>query len=1193
MKSARRWQPTHVIAVSVAGALGLPMLGLLGYATGLRILAQLVPGGTLMVPYTAIGLILSAVALWLGAPHQPPVRRRAGQVAGGAAALLGAVALAQYATRADFGIDRLAFHDRLLAWSHADHPGRPSPHTAVALLLAGLALVLLDADARHGHRVAQFLAPAGGILAATALLGHAYDVTYLSGESAANAMAYTTATAFMLLSIGTLACRPERTAAQVFLGLGPSGAAVRRLGAAMFLTILVIGVLLTAVGPQSRAAGGAAAAVAAGVLVLTLYVVFLRAGAALNAASQAVRDEHAFSQAILNSLGDGVLTLAPDGTVVGVTPRWSEITGFSAEEAVHLTPPYPWWPPESVVALAAYRASALEATAPVDFDVVLRRKDGTRVEVLVTVSPVRAKDGPRLLVCTYRDLTERNRDEAERRLAAERLDHFFNMSTDLLCIAGLDGRFWQVNPAWEHTFGYTAEELTSRPYLDFVHPDDVERTRREAATQMAAGLQSISFENRYRCRDGSYRWLNWNAIPTPDGAIYAVARDTTDQRRADEARARLAAIVSSTSDAVVGTTLDGTITSWNPGAERLYGHPEAGALGRHLALVLPPERHAELTAAFARVAAGEAVELPDTVRVRQDGTRLHVAESISPIHDAAGTVTGAASIARDVTDRVRVAQALAQARDDALAATQLKSQFVAMVSHEIRTPMNGVIGLTNLLLQAPLEPGPRRWAEAIRTSGQALLAIINDILDFSKIEAGHVELVDVDYDLGRLLEDTIQAVAEAARGKDLEILAYYPPDLPTAVRGDAGRLRQALLNLLGNAVKFTGAGEVLLRVEPAGPGPDGRPTVTFSVTDTGIGIAAKNLDRLFEPFSQVDAATNREFGGTGLGLSISRQLIELMGGRLEVESRPGHGSRFWFTIPLTPRPEPADRRGARDLVAARSILVVDDNATSRDLITRHASAWGMTPAEAPDGHAALDRLRAAALARRPYDVTVIDQHMPDLDGVALAARIAADPGIPPTSLVLLTSGTYADDRGAAAAGADAVLRKPVGPSQLYNCLVELLDPQAARAARAARPPVVAPAPATGGRGRILLAEDNAINQMVAVDTLSMLGYDVDIAGNGLEALELAESRRYVAVLMDCQMPKMDGYTATTRLREHEDPGEHVPIIAMTAGALTEDRQRCLDAGMDDHLSKPIDPDQLQAALDRWTREAAEHHGPGR
>ncbi len=1188
----RIWRPAQVIAVAVGTGLSLPLLGLLAYVTGVQTLAQVVPHGTTMVPQTAVALLLAFAGLWLIAPRTASrPRRLAGRLLGLPVMLIGAGTVFQDVTGLDLGVDTLLFHDRLLEWSRADQPGRPSQHTAVALLLAGLSLLLLDADARHGHRPAQVLAPAGGLLAATALLGHAYDVSYLSGESAANSMAYTTAASFVLLSIGTLACRPELAAARVFLGVGPGGAAVRRLAPAMFLTVLIVGVLIKAAGMRGHPAGGAAATAAAGVLVLLLYLMFLRAGSALNAASQAVRDEHEFSQAVLHSLRDGVITLAADGAVMEVTPRWSEITGFTAEDVAGCTPPYPWWPPDGVAELAANRATALAATSTVDFDMVIRRKDGTDIDVRVTVSPVRRQDGPRMLVCTYRDLTERNRDEAERRRAAEQLNHFFDISTDLLCIAGVDGRFHQVNPAWERTFGYTAEELTSRPYLDFVHPDDVARTGRESAEQIAAGRASVAFENRYRCRDGTYRWLNWNAIPTPDGTIYAVARDTTEQRRAGEARARLAAIVSSTRDAVVGTTLDGTITSWNPGAERLYGHPADEAIDRHLALILPAGRHDEIAGTLARVARGEPVELQDTVRVRRDGTLLHVAESISPIRDADGAVVAAACIARDVTDRVKVEQALALARDEALAATQLKSQFVAMVSHEIRTPMNGVIGLTNLLLQAPLEPGPRRYAEAIRASGRALLAIINDILDFSKIEAGRIELVDVDYDLGRLLEETIQAVAEAARGKDLEILAYYPPDLPTSVRGDAGRLRQALLNLLGNAVKFTGSGEVLLRAEPAGPGPDHRPRVTFTVSDTGIGIADKDLDRLFEPFSQIDAATNREFGGTGLGLSITRQLIDLMDGRLEVDSRPGHGSRFWFTVPVTPRPEPADRRSAKDLVAARTVLVVDDNPTSRDLITRHATAWGMAPAAAHDGHAALERLRAAARDRRPYDVAVIDQHMPGLDGVTLAARIAADPDIPPTGLVLLTSGTYADDQRAATAGADAVLRKPVGPSQLYNCLVELLDPDAAARAARVSAPAPAPPPAAGGRGRILLAEDNAINQMVAVDTLSMLGYEVDIARNGLEALQLAESRQYVAVLMDCQMPKMDGYTATTRLREHEQPDRHVPIIAMTAGALTEDRQRCLAAGMDDYLAKPIDPDQLQAALDRWTREPTP--GPGR
>jgi len=1151
----------------------VPGLTLLGYATGLRILAQLVPAVSAMVPETAVSLALAGIGLWLVAPpHAPSHRRRAGQALSLLVALYGVVVLVEYLTGHNLSAEPFLFADRARAWSAGNVPGRPSPQTAVALVVTGLALALLDADARGGHRPARVLAPAGGLVAAAAVVDHAYALAYLSGPATVTSMAYNTAATFVALSAGILACRPERTAAQVLLGAGPGGAAVRRLAPIAVVAVLLVGVLLTAAGNHTLPDERALVALVATELVLVLYLAVLWAGKALNDADRAARAERYFSNTVLGSLPEGVITVAANGTVLDVTPRWCEITGYPPQEVIGRTPPYPWWPPERATDFADNREASLAARGPVEFDMIIRRRDGADVETLVTASPMRDRGGPQLIVGTYRDLTERNRIEAERRRATDRLDHYFSVSTDLLCIAGSDGYFKHVNPAWERIFGYTADELMSRPYVEFIHPDDMERTRTEAAELLGAGKVIVAFENRFRCRDGSYRWLNWNATPAPDdGLIYAVGRDTTDQRQADELRGQLAAIVKGTQDAVVGKTLDGTITSWNPAAERHYGYTAAEAVGRSIRILLPPEDPNEITRTLDHVARGEPVELHNAVRVRKDGSRIHVAVSISPVQDSAGRVVGAASIARDITERIRaderfqrlvlaapdamliaaqdgtiilvneqterlfgypaadligqpvealipphlreqhvhhrrhyllapaerrmgtgaglnltalhrdgkqfpvevslapldtddgtlvsaairdvterrqVEQDLADARDEALAAAHLKSQFVAMVSHEIRTPMNGVIGLTNLLLEAPLEPGPRRYVQAIRTSGQALLAIINDILDFSKIEAGKIELVDIDYDLDQLIEDVIQAVAEPAHDKGLELLAYYPPELPTALRGDAGRLRQALLNLLGNAVKFTEHGEIQLRVEPSSA-PNGRPQIAFAVTDTGIGIAEKDLHRLFEPFSQVDGSTNREFGGTGLGLTITRQLVDLMHGQLNVESQPGQGSRFSFTIPVTPRRNPAGR---------------------------------------------------------------------------------------------ILSSDYA------------------GPAPTRT------DP--------------------GNRGLILLAEDNTINQMVAVDTLETLGYQVDVARNGIEALELATAKPYLAILMDCQMPKMDGYAATTELRHREPPDQHIPVIAMTAGALLQDRERCLAAGMDDYLAKPIDPDQLQAALDHWTEATA-------
>jgi PAS domain S-box-containing protein len=783
-----------------------------------------------------------------------------------------------------------------------------------------------------------------------------------------------------------------------------------------------------------------------------------------------------------------------------------------------------------------------------------------------------------------------------------------------------------------------------------------------------------------------------------------VARDTTHQREADVARAQLVAIVNGTDDAVIGQTLDGVITSWNPAAERQYGHTAEEAIGQSIRLIVPVGEACELDELH-HIRQNQPVRLHNTVRRRKDGSHVHVEISVSPIRDLAGNVVGAASISRDITDRLKAEQrfrqlvlaapdamvivddrgtivlvneqterlfgyqgaeligkpvdvlvppgvrgqhaahrqsyladpryrrmgsglelsgvrqdgsefpveislspletdqgmlvsaairdtsdrreverALADARDNALAAAQLKSQFVAMVSHEIRTPMNGVIGLTGLLLETPLQPAQRRYAESIQASGRALLTIINDILDFSKIEAGKLKLVDADFQLDQVLEEVVQAVAEAARNKHLEIVCDYAPDIPTGLRGDDGRLRQALLNLVGNAVKFTEQGNVVLRAERTGGAGGDRQRVTFTVIDTGIGIARENLAKLFEPFSQADAHSTRKYGGTGLGLTITRQLVELMGGQLEAASELGRGSQFWFTLDFAPQPHPPQRRthlGLRDCMNGNRLLVVDDNPTSLRLIARHAKAWGMNPSTVLDGHSALKYLREAGRLSRPFRVAIIDQHMPGFDGVELTRTIGTHPDIPPLKVILLTSGSYEDDQNAESAGAAAVLPKPIGPSQLYNCLLELLQPEDLPP----RPRKSEPAPEirAGAHGLVLLAEDNEINQMVAVDTLSMLGYEVDVARDGIEVLELAGTKPYRAILMDCQMPRMDGYTATAELRKRERGDQHIPIIAMTAHALAEDRQRCLAAGMDDYLAKPIDPVKLQDTLDQWTR----------
>jgi PAS domain S-box-containing protein len=1305
-----------IVWVAGAVAIAAGAATLLGYALGLHAVASLGLHGAFM-PESAASFMAVGAGLWLIPAGGDARRRRASQALGLLVASFAALVLAEYATGHRAGTDMWLFPGRVRAWTSDTVPGRPSPYTAVSLLFLGLTLALLDVRPGRRNSPARILMPATALVAAVILVSYLFGLSDLRhGTRQVPGIALTSTLVIAVLTAGLLASRPERPPTWALLGNGPATAVLRQLVLVVCAGLALIAAL-TAVGGSALARYDGLAVVAmAAIVLVTFYVLFLRAWTAMDRVTRALRAERDFTHTVLDSLSEGVIVLGPDAEVLRVTPRWCEISGFPADEVLGRTFPYPWWAPDQLEEGRARVTAVLAADYPLEFDYVMRRAEGTEVKVLVTATPVLDDAGLRLIVATYHDLTGRRHAEAEHQRAADQLDQFFNLSADLLCIAGTDGYFKRVNPAWERALGYTTAELCARPWLEFVHPDDVARSRAE--TTNAVGREvSAGFSNRYRCRDGSYRWLSWKSAPaTAIGVVYAVARDITDERQAGQAQARLAAIVDGTNDAIVGMTLNGTILSWNAAAERLYGYQVAEVMGQPISLVT--ERPGEMEHFLQSVARGTPLAHHRTTRVRKDRTRLQVEMTISPIRDGDGTVVGAASIARDMTERVKaeerfrrlvlaapdamvivdshgrialvneqteqlfgysgdellgepvellvpllipeqlrerhiqdrdddlarpqvlrigtdvavsgrrrdgtefpveislapldtdegqmasavirdiserreVEQALARARDEALAAAQLKSQFVAMVSHEIRTPMNGVIGLTDLLLDTPLQPPQQRYAQAIRSSGRALLAIINDILDFSKIEAGKIGLTEADFDLDQLLDLAIQVTAEAARDKDLEIVGYYPPGLPTAVRGDAGRLRQVLLNLLGNAVKFTEHGEVVVRASAAGDG-RGRPRFTFSVIDTGIGIAPQDLMSLFQPFSQVDASANRQFGGTGLGLPIARQLIELMDGQLDVQSQPGLGSRFSFTIPLTTQSGAAAQHpGTSTCLSGLRILLADDSATSRALLSEHATAWGLDTTAVSDASTALALLRDAAQRGQPYAAAVIDQHMPGVSGVDLAQRITAESAITRTKTVLLTSGSYSDDNVAAAAGAAAMLPKPVRPSQLYNCLLDLLGAAAGQASLHAQP---APArhDAPPDRGLILLAEDNEINQMVAADNLSLLGYRVDVVRNGSEAVQVAATKPYRAILMDCQMPTMDGYAATSQIRLRERPDQRIPIIAMTAGALAEDRQRCLAAGMDDYLSKPIDPEELRMALDRWTGQGPQAaEGTGR
>jgi two-component system sensor histidine kinase/response regulator len=782
------------------------------------------------------------------------------------------------------------------------------------------------------------------------------------------------------------------------------------------------------------------------------------------------------------------------------------------------------------------------------------------------------------------------RGRAARLLASEaRFRELVELADDVIFRTDAEGRFAYANPAAEEALGDAGGTLLGRAFLDLVRSDYREHARRFYEDQRQQGIPNTYCEFPMLAREGGELWVGQRAqLLTEDGrfaGLQAVARNITERKLVQQAiereREQLRQIVTHAPVAMAMLDREGRHLAHSTRWLRYLGTPDPSVVGRTVGEVWPgmPEKYQRV---LERALAGEVVSEPEDALEREDGTRVFLRWTVHPWRDTDGAVAGAVLAVQSIDLLVRARQA-------ALEASRLKSEFVANMSHEIRTPMNGVIGMTRLLLDTGLTPEQREYAEVIDGSGRALLEIINDILDFSKIEAGRIDLDNVEFDLRRAVREVLGSFAEAAQAKGLELLCLIRHDVPNALSGDPGRLRQVLTNLVGNAVKFTEQGEVVLRVTLDEPDGDGI-VVRFEVRDTGIGIDTDLKSRLFQSFVQADGSATRRYGGTGLGLAISKSLVSLMGGVIDVLSRPGRGSTFWFTVRLerqVPGASAVPPPSAR--LAGRRVLVVDDNATNRQILKQQLGYWGLRTTTVESGPRALAALRQAAAAGPGFDIAILDMKMPEMDGLVLGRAIKDEPSLAGVKLVLLTSfGQRGHGAEASRIGISAYLTKPVDEADLYDCLVEVMDEERRRRAphlvtrhslRELRPVVAA---------RVLVAEDNEVNQKVAVRILEKLGYRVEVAENGQEALEACARTRYDAVLMDGQMPGMDGYEATRRIREreHEAGGPRLPIVAMTASAMKGDREKCLEAGMDDYVSKPVTPEALEAVLRRWVGKAA-------
>jgi two-component system sensor histidine kinase/response regulator len=661
--------------------------------------------------------------------------------------------------------------------------------------------------------------------------------------------------------------------------------------------------------------------------------------------------------------------------------------------------------------------------------------------------------------------------------------------------------------------------------------------------------------------------------------IEAALRETESQLRESSRLQEL--IFNSISEGIHWIGRDGKIIFENPAAARLLGWEIADLIGRPAHETMH-YGHPDGTPfpkcdcpIYECLVTGVPMTVEDQVFWRQDGTSLPVGYTTTPVRDRAGEVMGAVVVFSDITQRRAADKALRDAKEAAEAANRTKSNFLANMSHEIRTPMNGVIGMTGLLLDTKLTSEQRDYTETVRASGENLLTVINDILDFSKIEAGKLTLEMRDFNLQEVVEGTLDLLAGTAQAKGIELAGLTDPAVPIHLRGDATRLRQVLTNLLGNGIKFTARGEVSLLVELQSE-TESIAQLSFRVRDSGIGISAAAQKLLFQAFAQADASTTRRFGGTGLGLAICRQLIESMGGEIGVESAPGKGSTFWFTLPLQKQGgEQAEHTGDHALIGAR-VLIVDPNATSAHFLQTQLTAWKMPSEHATTGVAALERLRAAAAAGLPFAMAIIDTAIAQTDGINLSRTIKSEAAIASTRLIILAPrGQQLSEVEMRSAGISQTRFKPVQQSMLFDCLAMAMADDAGSAVASA-----APAEVGGHTERILLAEDNPVNQKVALGQLRKLGYNAQAVGTGQAVLAAIADEDFDAILMDCQMPEMDGYEAARAIRIIEGTRRHTWIIAMTANAMSGDREQCLAAGMDDYVSKPVRKEDLAAALDR-------------